>query len=162
MDIRFDEAGPDDTDTIADLAVTTWNESYRSVTPQSQIDYMLDNLQSSQAVRNDMSNGYRYFIVQCDGEPMGYAAVLPEEDSMFLSKIYVLDGYKGKGVAGTIMNFIRGLADGKQYIHLTVNRRNYIAIAFYEKNGFIITGQKKKDIGGGFFMDDHLMRLYLK
>ena len=40
---------------------------------------------------------------------------------------------------------------------LRVNRNNINAVAAYERFGFGIVATNKKDIGGGYVMDDYLM-----
>ena len=163
MDVRIDETWTAETaGVIADLARTIWNEYYRTIVSQDLIDYMLEHIQSAPAIKRDVEKGYRYFVINCDGERAGYLAVFPEEDSIFLSKIYIFEKFRGKGVANKVMEFIMDLAEGKECIHLTVNRNNERAIAFYKKMGFAITTQQKKDIGSGFVMDDHIMKLYLR
>lgn len=146
---------------IAEIAAVIWNECYPTIITQEQIDYMVGNYQSAAAIDNDIKNGYRYFAVRCDGGTAGYISLLPEEDSVLLSKIYVLDRFRGTGVADKVMEFIRGFAEGKECISLNVARTNYRAIAFYRKKGFVITGWMLKNIGDGFYMDDHVMKLFL-
>jgi GNAT superfamily N-acetyltransferase len=163
MDVRIDETRTAGTaGVIADIAMTIWNESYRGIIAQEQIDYMLGNFQSAPAIERDIETGYRYFIIYCDDERSGYLAVLPEDDCLFLSKIYIFEKFRGKGVADTVIGFVKDLAKDKGCIYLTVNRGNRRAISFYERSGFVITAQKKKDIGGGFVMDDHIMTLRMR
>jgi len=163
MDVRIDETWTVETSgIIADIARTIWNEYYPSVVTQEQVDYMIENFQSAPAIERDVEEGYRYFVIYCDGERAGYLALLPEKDSVFLSKIYIFERFRGKGAATAVMRLIKDIAKGKDSIYLTVNRNNRRAIAFYEKEGFVITSQKKKDIGGGFVMDDHIMKFDLR
>ena len=163
MDVRIDESRTAETSgIIADIARTIWNEYYPSVVSQDQIDYMLERIHSAPAIEKDVENGYRYFVIYCGGERARYLAVLPEEDSVFLSKLYLFERFRGKGAATEVIEFVKRLAEGKECISLTVNRNNRRAIAFYEKEGFVITAQKKKDIGSGFVMDDHIMKLHLR
>jgi diamine N-acetyltransferase len=42
-------------------------------------------------------------------------------------------------------------------LRLTVNRKNFKAINFYFKNGFIIESVKDFDIGNGYLMEDFVM-----
>jgi len=44
-------------------------------------------------------------------------------------------------------------------LELTVNKNNASAISFYEALGFENILSQKVDIGGGFYMDDYVMRL---
>ena len=147
---------------IAVIASEIWNECYQTIITQEQIDYMVGNYQSADAIDNDKKNGYRYFVVRLNGEPAGYISLLPEENDVLLSKIYVFDRLRGTGIADRVMEFIEDFAAGKEYITLNVARTNYRAIAFYRKKGFVIAEWMLKCIGDGFYMDDHVMRLYLK
>jgi ribosomal protein S18 acetylase RimI-like enzyme len=50
-------------------------------------------------------------------------------------------------------------AYGCDALVLAVNKRNEGALAAYAKHGFAIVESVVKDIGGGFVMDDYVMRL---
>jgi ribosomal protein S18 acetylase RimI-like enzyme len=150
-----------DADSVADLAGKIWNECYPSIITQEQIGYMVEKFQSAPAIENDMEGGLEYYLISDHGECAGYLAVLAEEDGVFLSKLYILDRFRGTGAADAAMLFLLKYSEGKKRIRLTVNKGNRRAIAFYEKKGFAAAGRQKKDIGGGFFMDDHVMELRL-
>ena len=47
------------------------------------------------------------------------------------------------------------------YIWLTVNRDNLGSVAFYRQAGFYVDHDEVTDIGQGYVMDDHIMRLDL-
>jgi len=154
---------PDDIRTVEDLAGTIWNESYKGIISQDQIDYMLEEFQSYAAIKNSILTGHLYFIITLDGKRMGYFGILPENRKVFLSKIYVCSKYRRNGIATFAIRFIREMASEKGWksIYLTVNRNNTGPIKFYEKIGFRITSDKITDIGNDFIMDDHVMELRL-
>jgi ribosomal protein S18 acetylase RimI-like enzyme len=47
---------------------------------------------------------------------------------------------------------------GARTLELRVNRHNAAAIGFYRKNGFTAFADDCREIGGGYVMDDYLMR----
>ena len=77
-------------------------------------------------------------------------------DGIFLSKIYLIDTFRGNGIASEA---IRIIAKTGSPITLTVNRGNLRAIRAYEKMGFVKIREQKADIGSGFIMDDYVMQL---
>jgi ribosomal protein S18 acetylase RimI-like enzyme len=52
-------------------------------------------------------------------------------------------------------------ASGATHVELRVNKGNARALAAYARAGFRIERSLVADIGGGFVMDDHVLRLDL-
>jgi ribosomal protein S18 acetylase RimI-like enzyme len=77
------------------------------------------------------------------------AAAIGIRPTIELSKVYVLPGSHGRGVAEPLMqatlNAARGT--GAAGIWLGVNQRNARAVRFYEKCGFAIVGEKTFHLG---------------
>ena len=44
------------------LAHSIWNQHYTPIIGKEQVDYMLANFQSEQAIKEQMDEGYRYFL----------------------------------------------------------------------------------------------------
>jgi len=154
---------PDDIRAVEDLAGTIWNESYRGIISQEQIDYMLEEFQSYAAIKKSISSGYLYYIITLDDKRVGYIGVLPENRKLFLSKIYVCSKYRRNGIASFAIGCLKEMAFEKRWksIYLTVNKNNTGSIEFYKKIGFRIASEKIADIGNGFVMDDYVMELRL-
>jgi len=149
---------------IAKLADTIWREHYTPIIGPEQVDYMLLNFQSEQAIAKQIEAGYSYYIIEYEETPVGYLSFIKEKDALFLSKIYVLNQYRGKKIGTTAMSFIEDQAHktGCHKIMLTVNKYNTNSIKAYEKIGFINLGPIVKDIGKGFIMDDYKMEKSIK
>tara|TARA_R110002049_G_scaffold304526_3_gene499867 strand:+ start:5334 stop:5858 length:525 start_codon:yes stop_codon:yes gene_type:complete len=145
-----------DFEVIERLADTIWRKHYIPIVGKPQIDYMLDKFQSVKAMEEQVATGYEYYTVFYEELPVGYMSVKPESEYFFLSKIYVLSAYRGKGIGKTMMLFIEEKA--KTYnlnkIRLTVNKYNINSIKAYEKMGFKNVRELVQDIGNGFVMDD--------
>jgi diamine N-acetyltransferase len=152
-------------DVVAGLAHEIWYEYYVPLIGRAQVDYMVSKFQSSGAMAGQMREGYEYFLVhsgpaEADGWPIGYCAVQPQptENSLFLSKLYLLRDARGGGTGRVCMEFIEQLARrrGLNLLWLTVNKGNP-AVKAYERLGFRIAADLVMDIGGGFVMDDYRM-----
>lgn len=152
-------------ETTAQLAHKIWNQHYVPIIGQDQVDYMLDKFQDVEAISNQISNGYDYFIIYHDLNPSGYLTLVPNSNDkkLMISKIYVDFDFRGLGLGSRLIDFTikRAKQDKFNSIWLTVNKNNTKSIEWYKSKGFLIKEKIKMDIGNGFVMDDYLMELQL-
>lgn len=159
---------------IEQIARFIWHEHYTPIIGKEQVEYMLEKFQSTDVMLNQLTEGYRYYSVVEHLEPyhlskpenillIGYFAIKPEEDSLFISKFYLHLNARGKGYGRTMLTFIKeqALADKLSTLRLTVNKYNTYTIAAYEKMGFVKKEAAVFDIGNGYVMDDFVMELGL-
>ena len=146
-----------DIELIEALAEKIWNQHYTPIIGKNQVDYMLDKFQSCEAMKDDISKGYTYFIVSVAGKPCGYSAV-KADNGVFLSKFYVEEEARGKGAGKAMLSAINDYAKKKNLkrIWLTCNKYNP-TVDIYKKLGYTIADSIVTDIGGGFVMDDYVM-----
>ncbi|NWF98279.1 MAG: GNAT family N-acetyltransferase [Nitrospirae bacterium] len=150
---------------IEKLAYEIWTEHYIPIIGIEQVEYMLEKYQSNSAIFSQIKDeGYMYFLMENEKQAVGYIAVLPGKDGLFLSKFYVHSSYRKRGIGKKALDFIEQLARNMNLkkIYLTVNKNNKTAITVYEKLGFINTGSIITDIGNGFVMDDYKMEKVIK
>jgi ribosomal protein S18 acetylase RimI-like enzyme len=151
------------TQAVAALAAEIWREHFTPIIGAEQVEYMLDKFQSSERMYEDIKkSAYTYFTarhIKAD-KLVGYTAVCPKENHLFLSKLYVHKDYRRLGIArcfrDTVAAFCR-LECGYDRIRLTVNKHNDGSVQVYQKWGFETVESVKTDIGAGFFMDDYVM-----
>jgi len=150
-------------DIVDSLATEIWNEHYIPIIGKPQVDYMLEKFQSKPAMKEQIKNGYTYFLVEEEGRNVGYIGIQLKKDELFLSKLYIKSSERGNGLGKKAVQFLEDLANEKKLgkISLTVNKGNVNSIATYEKMGFNNLGSIIIDIGGGFIMDDFKMEKYL-
>lgn len=146
------------------LAQEIWTHHYTPIIGAKQVAYMLERFQSVKAMQKQLQEGYRYYLVYDGDEAVGYFSFLHEEQSLFLSKIYVLAERRGRGFGKKAMKFIseQAIQSGLTSIRLTVNKYNTHSIEAYLKMGFVKTRAVVFDIGEGFIMDDYEMEKELK
>lgn len=144
------------TEIVAELATIIWQEHYIPIIGIEQVDYMLDKFQSPLAITEQITSGYEYYLLKLENENVGYISIQKRNDTLFLSKIYIVNYSRGKGVGKEAMAFIAERARQLECttITLTVNKYNSNSIKAYEKIGFVKTNAIVQDIGNGYVMDD--------
>ncbi|WP_372936725.1 GNAT family N-acetyltransferase [Seonamhaeicola sp.] len=144
---------------IATLADIIWREHYIPIIGLPQVNYMLNKFQSAEAIKEQVEVGFEYYLLSFDKTPVGYISIKKETDTLFLSKLYVVNLHRGKNIGKTALNFVTDKAKEYQLnrIRLTVNINNINAIKAYEKMGFKKEKPIVTDIGDGFIMDDFEM-----
>lgn len=149
---------------VEELANIIWQEHYTPIIGKEQVSYMLEKFQSVETMKKQIDLGYRYFLINDPEISLGYLSFEKREERLFLSKIYVLQDYRGRGIGKLAMKFVMDMARSLdcQTVSLTVNKYNHNAIKAYERVGFVNIKAIVQDIGGGFVMDDYLMELALK
>ena len=160
MNIRevFSEA---DVRRLAKVAREVWREANVSFCTPEQVEYMIEKYQSFEAISGQLVHGYRYFLIEDDGEILGYFGVQPQGERLFLSKFYILKQNRGRGLFSLGLEHMCTLCreGSMSAIYLTVNRNNTHAYEVYIAKGFKVIAEECTDIGFGFVMDDYIMEL---
>ena len=144
---------------LTDIASLIWHEHFVSIISEQQIDYMVGMFQSKQAVTKQIEDGYEYYLFRLEDTYIGYMGIHPEEEKLFLSKLYLQKEYRGRGLARQALEFLVDycIRHHLAAIYLTCNRNNDKSIAVYKKMGFVTVREQVADIGNGFVMDDYVM-----
>ncbi len=144
---------------VGTLAREIWTEHYTPIIGKEQVEYMLERFQSEEAILRQITLGILYFLITSGEELVGYIALHPRSDELFLSKIYVRADQRGRGYGKKAVQLAETLAHARHLkkIVLTVNKNNIDSIKAYERMGFKNTGSLIQDIGNGFVMDDYKM-----
>src|SRR5690606_16741053 len=148
---------------IRQIASVTYSPTYLSILGQEQVDYMLEEIYSPAALRQQLEQGHTFLIVEENSKELGFAAysLLDGVNQVYkLQKIYVLPEFQGRGLGrGLITEVIsRVQQQGGEKLRLNVNRFNS-AKSYYEKTGFKVIATVDIPIGRGFFMNDYVMEL---
>ena len=159
MNIR--QATQNDIPAINQLAHETWWPTYTDVIPDEQIQFMLEDIYSLNALKLQMEEGITFLMAERGGKLVGFAAYsLTEPDNLVykLQKLYVLPSEQGKGTGKQLIMEVSRIAkslNGK-ILELNVNRKN-TAFQFYQKLGFEV--YQTVDIPyHHFVLNDYVMR----
>ncbi|NVJ60494.1 MAG: GNAT family N-acetyltransferase [Gammaproteobacteria bacterium] len=146
---------------IEKLAAKIWEEHYTPIIGPEQVQYMLSNFQTISAMQEQIAReNYRYYSILTASQLIGYLSFKQNEQTLFLSKLYIDKACRGKGFAHNALEFISdwGVKHHCNVIELTVNKYNSSSIAAYKKLGFTVTDEAVFDIGAGYVMDDYIMQ----
>ena len=150
---------PSEFGTLEKEIAALWHSAYDGLLGEAQVDYMTEKFQSAEAMRGQVEReNYLYFRIRRGGETIGYCALKPEGDRLFLSKLYLSEENRNKGLGQRALEEVAEAARrlGLRAVYLTVNKGNARAIRAYERFGFVRTGADVTDIGGGYVMDDYI------
>lgn len=149
---------------IATIAEKIWNQHFVPIIGKAQVDYMVDKFQSYEALKRQTScDGYEYFEIFYRGELAGYTGVRQDSGSLFLSKLYIHQSFRGHRLATEAFHFLVNLCKdrGLEKIWLTCNKHNDNTLKIYDHLGFQITDSQVADIGNGFVMDDYILTYFI-
>lgn len=149
---------------ISVIADGIWHEYFPGIITLEQVDYMVKKFCSFEAEKENIKEGYEYYFIKRNGEDIGYTAIKPDGDRLFLSKLYLKKEERGKKYARRVTEMLMDIASerGLRAIWLTVNKHNDSSIAAYNALGYKTIGEGAADIGNGFVMDDYYMELDLE
>jgi diamine N-acetyltransferase len=164
MSLEVRQATAADATVLAALAAATFGLACPPGTTQEAIDDFVAKNLSVTSFDGYLADPSRaLFLALVDGRPAGYTMVIVGEPtdsdvvaaialhpSSELSKVYVLAGHHGSGVAAALVDasIAAAVERGAGGIWLGVNQQNARANRFYEKQGFALVGTKKFLVGG--------------
>lgn len=144
---------------LAKVAKIVWREANVAFCTPEQVEYMIAKYQSVEAIMSQLMHGYRYFIMEEDGDILAYFGVQPQGERLFLSKFYILAQNRGRGLFSAGLNVMSQICkeENMSAIYLTVNRNNRHAYEVYLHKGFKVIEEEDNPIGEGFEMNDYIM-----
>ncbi|RJS91504.1 GNAT family N-acetyltransferase [Salinisphaera sp. Q1T1-3] len=150
---------------LSALAHIIWQQHYVPLIGQAQVEYMLAEGYSDEALMRDHEAGKRFTLAMRGERAIGFAAVSPPEpsepDCAWLDKLYVAQEARNLGVGRRLVERAAWQIDefwSAEKMALRVNRHNDSSITAYKAMGFAICDTDVKPIGQGFVMDDYIMR----
>lgn len=153
------EATENDIPLIHELAEKTWWPAYGSILSKEQISFMLKNMYSESALRDQMRDNIKFILVTRNDDHVAFAGYSTEGGQILkIHKLYVLPSEQGKGTGKNLIDHFVHLAKKLNIarVELNVNRANP-ALSFYEKMGFRIA--ETIDIPyHQFMLNDYVMR----
>lgn len=150
-----------------DLVSEIWPVCYRDILSTDQITYMIARMYAPETIQLETNEGTPFFFVQVENKSVGVLSFDMRPNAaqvVLLHKIYLLPAYWGTGLGHQILLLVseQALAAGAEAVELRVNRHNERAIRAYKRVGFFVKETVITDFGGGFFVDDYIMRKELK
>ena len=131
---------PADQKQIEALARVIIHEFYDPLLPREHNAHFIDAHLSVAAQTVHKTLGMQYYLLETqEDSAIGFAAWKRYPRELYLSKLYLLKEWRGKGYGQKAMQVIlaRGMQAGHSLVRLIVNPNNFRAIRFYERLGFV-------------------------
>lgn len=164
MSVAVRVAGSTDAAALHEVAAVTFPLACPPGSEQHDIDaFIAENLSEAKFGEYLADSNSVVLVAENDGEAVGYtmlvfgdpvdsdvSAAVAARPTVELSKVYVMPGLHGAGVAATMVSATLDAARerGVASVWLGVNQQNLRANRFYEKSGFVKMGVKTFWLGG--------------
>jgi diamine N-acetyltransferase len=153
------EMQADDVPAVSELAARVWRAHYPSIISHEQIEYMLDLWYSPAPLKTQLDHPRtRFFLIEDNGALAGYLSAEEQKRGCWhIHKFYVDTARQRKGLGKMLFGHLTATAKPKM-LTLRVNCKNYQAVNFYFRQGFVINACDVLELDRGYIMDDFLMR----
>jgi len=146
--IIINKALPEDLETIRDLGIQTFSETFAEDNSEESMKKYLEESFNIEKVTSELTNpDSQFYIAWEEDNPVGYLKVnsgkaqteLQDETSLEIERIYVKKSHHGRKVGQLLYDQALETAHqlNKSYLWLGVWEENLRALNFYRKNGFV-------------------------
>lgn len=131
----------DDLPAVQRVLLETWRDAYSSFIPVADLEsYFLEHYHRGALRALLTAEGVHGLVAELDGEVVGFARTTyaPTEKKFFLTSLYVLPSYQGKGLGMKLLLEAEKIAVGYgvSEIWLGVMEQNTGALEWYKRIGF--------------------------
>ncbi|MFD2052989.1 GNAT family N-acetyltransferase [Mesorhizobium calcicola] len=133
-------AGERDLVAVRALLVETWHATYDAIYGAERVTEITDEWHSIASLKARLAKPNSEFLVADDGKRIGGMAFAEGAELIMLKQIYVLPDLQGRGIGGMLLDEIIESFPEARAIRVEVEEQNTRAIAFYEANGFVRSG----------------------
>lgn len=169
MSVTYRIATPGDAATLAELGTATFIDTFGHLYQPDDLAIFLQNHSLVNWSKELADPAFEVMLAEDDGRAIGYTKLgpphLPFEprgEAAELRQLYVVEDYKGQGIAAALIDWVieRARARGADHLYLSVFIDNHRARRFYERYGFEAEGTYAFMVGS-HADEDIVMRLSL-
>ena len=132
-----------DLEAVSKLLGTVWHHTYDAIYGADRVEEITAQWHSLSALEKNLAAPASEFLVADDGEIIAGVAFASQvtESEVKLHQLYVLPQFHGKGIGKMLLEEVEESFFEAREFTLEVEVQNAAAISFYEKNGFVKTGE---------------------
>jgi len=150
--IQIEKPSALDAQKISDVHRQSWHETYDGILPNEKIEDMLNQSEAAQIWHyQDVANGNRsehFLLVAKDDEKIiGFSDIRFDGEYSEIKALYILREYQRQGIGSLLLQKSLEWAKGSQKTMVDLIIENRPAIRFFERHGFLSTGNMES-IGG--------------
>ncbi|PRY74858.1 GNAT family N-acetyltransferase [Alkalibacterium olivapovliticus] len=147
MDITFRKAGLEDLDSLQEISIETFKDTFEKDNSEENMNAYLDKACTKEQLEKELKTpGSAFFYLDVKGELAGYLKVNEgeaqteafDDNGLEIERIYIRTGYKRQGLGTALLNKAIAIAEKnvRSSVWLGVWEHNQPALAFYKKMGF--------------------------
>lgn len=166
MDTVIKNCTLEDLQELQIISYDTFNETFKNQNSTENMSTYLEKAFTLEKLEKELSHPSSHFFFICvNREIAGYLKVNMNDaqteemgdDAFEIERIYVKETFKNQGLGKHMLDFAHNIAANhkKKRIWLGVWEKNYHALAFYKKHGFVQAGAHS------FFMGDEEQTDYI-
>ena len=167
--IEISLSKPSEISALQKISKDTFVEAFSNQnTEENMRKYLEENLSIQQLTNELLNSESSFYFARMDEKIIGYLKVnfgkaqtdFKEDDSIEIERVYVLSEFHGKDVGKKLLDKAIEISREKnaKSVWLGVWEKNYKAIRFYQKNGFLEFGEHPFILGDDI-QTDILMKL---
>lgn len=158
MEIKMKKCGLEDVSLLQEISIETFRDTFESQNKPENIAAYLKNAYQREQLEQELLNPESsFFFLLVNGEVAGYLKINQGDaqsesmgtETLEVERIYIRSAFKRKGLGTYLINQAIRMAESqkKQRIWLGVWEKNLAARSFYEKMGFVHTGDHVFNMG---------------
>ena len=147
--MRVRIASREDADIVGKVHSDAWKSAYRGIFSDEYIDIDTASKRRNEFLDSVQDDTCTYFLLEESDQAAGIVKTHKSNSTLEIESIYILSEFRGKGLGRQFIDFIKEERAGN--IFLWVLEANTNARRFYEKNGFVPTGDTRTITRGGEF-----------
>ncbi|MDP3895611.1 MAG: N-acetyltransferase, partial [Mesorhizobium sp.] len=131
---------PSDATAVSALIGASWVSTYGPLMGTERAVAESAKKHQPEMIATDLGRAHsESFVAEApDGAIVGYAYAMVEKGVLWLDRLHVAPAEQGKGLARDLLHAVIASYVGEQTILLEVLKGNDRAIAFYQREGFIV------------------------
>ncbi|MBU2948947.1 GNAT family N-acetyltransferase [Zobellia uliginosa] len=153
------------------IGIYTFTETFSSQNSKEDMTQYLESQFSIENLKTQLTDpNSDFFFVEHDGKTIGYLKInlgaaqtdIKDENALEIERIYVIKAYQGQKTGQKLFNKALEIAEklNVDFVWLGVWEKNFKAIQFYKKNGFIEFNRHSFKLGNDL-QTDIMMKLNL-